>query len=134
MKPATPGSAAGPTSKPKLPQPIKQDEMKAVLDQRLVIETLDRDLKKAKEELTKMELILIDRVQRNAKQEQGNLALGVEKKDGLKHTPWKELYAGIAGPEKVELQMEATRKVNALPENQRTLLIVMNLGRVEKTA
>ena len=125
-------AAAKPALKP--PQTIKQDEMREVLNQRLVIDTLKRDLKKADEELLKMELVLIDRVQRSARQESGTYSLGVDVENGRKQTPWKELYAKLAGPEHVEIEMDATRKVNAQPENQKAKLVVMSDGQIEKTA
>lgn len=123
-----------PTNPPPKPRAIKQDEMNEVLNQRLVIDTLKRDLKKAEEQMMTMELVLIDRVERGATQERGDLSLAVDAKNGQKHTPWKELYAGLAGADKVDAELKKTQAVNALAENQKKILVVMNDGRVEKTA
>ena len=128
----TQASASGPTVRKPKPLPIKQSEMDEILNQRLVVDTLKRDLKKSEEELLKLELILIDRVQNGGKQEAGALSIAVEMKPAQSHTPWKELYAKQVGPKQVEIEMSTTRELNAA--NAKPKLVVMSEGKVEKTA
>lgn len=108
---------------------IKQDELQSVLNARLVVDTLERQVKEAKDERDRIELVLVSRIKKGDPIERGELAAIVQANEGRRTPKWKDEFAALAGPEAVEQVIARTPKT---PGEDK--LIVSAAGRAVKTA
>jgi len=77
----------------KLVKPIKQDELQGILTLRLEVDTLKRQLDSAKMELTKAELLTMDKIEHGAPTANGDLACAINEQPGARRPAWKEEFA-----------------------------------------
>lgn len=108
---------------------IKQDELQSALNARLVVETLERQLRDAKDERDRIELVLVSRIKKGDPTERGELSAIVQASEGRRTPKWKDEYARVAGPEAVEKVIESTPRT---PGEDK--LIISAAGRAVKTA
>lgn len=89
---------------------IKQGDLEAALNARLVVETLERQLKEAKDERDRIELVLVARLKQNDPVQPGELDALVQPNEGKRNVKWKEEFAKLAGPDAVEATIARTPK------------------------
>lgn len=108
---------------------IKQGELEAILALRLEVETLERQLKRAKEELDKSELLTMHGIETGRQIEPGELSAAINVQQGARRPKWKEEFATVAGPAAVERVIQSTP-----PGPETKKLVVSRGGQVVKAA
>jgi len=98
---------------------IKQDDLKSVVDLRLVVEAMKRDSAAAEIELAKAESVIIARIDAGTQIEPGAYSAAIHVTPGRRSPKWKEALAARCGPRAV---VEVTARTEPGPPSRKLMV------------
>jgi hypothetical protein len=108
---------------------VKQRQLLDIVDKRVMIADLERQVADEKAQLAKLEASVIVGLETGATVERGALSAAVQERAGQRRPAWKDEFAKLAGPEAVQQVMAAT-----VPGPASKALVIAQNGRVTKAA
>lgn len=108
---------------------VKQRALQDIVDKRVFVKELERQVEDEKLQLRKLEANAIVALEEGANVERGVLSGLVHEKPGQRRPSWKEEYAKVAGPEEVQRVINETAPGPATKE-----LVIAQSGKVTKVA